>query len=287
MKHYPRLLAYKAESDPLSAFWSGFRFDIDYFTNWPQQDQKTLRNIVVPYVKLLLLERGSNELHADGRRFCMQPGDCLLIPPYTVHDMQTFEGVHCYELFFSVQPIVREQEFLLRVSGGRTSHFPQLLSAADFSLLRESYGALAAHAPGAYAQLSALLTLILLRMPRTGSPPAEAAPRSPSEQALVGRLFAHLEAHMSESVHAEQLCAALGVSQSYLYRCCRNVLNCSPSQAIARCKLRRAQALLKNPELSVGAVAEAIGYDPYYFSSQFKKCYLLSPSQYRRTLSVG
>ena len=64
-------------------------------------------------------------------------------------------------------------------------------------------------------------------------------------------------------------------------------MSCSPSQAITRCKLRHAQSLLKNPDLSIGQVAEAIGFDPYYFSSQFKKMFLLSPTRYRQTIGVA
>ena len=42
--------------------------------------------------------------------------------------------------------------------------------------------------------------------------------------------------------------------------------------------------LLKNPELSISDVAAAIGYDLFYFSTQFKKAFLVSPSQYRKNL---
>ena len=56
MKSYPRLSPYKTENAPLSAFLSEFRFDVEYFTNWPQQDHKTLRNIVGSQMKLVLLE---------------------------------------------------------------------------------------------------------------------------------------------------------------------------------------------------------------------------------------
>lgn len=63
-------------------------------------------------------------------------------------------------------------------------------------------------------------------------------------------------------------------------------LDCGADDYITRCKLRHAQSLLKNPELSIGQVAEAIGFDPYYFSSQFKKMFLLSPTRYRQTIGI-
>lgn len=68
MKSYPRLSPYKTENDPLSAFLSEFRFDVEYFTNWPQQDHKTLRNIVGSQMKLVLLESGHSTLFADKKK---------------------------------------------------------------------------------------------------------------------------------------------------------------------------------------------------------------------------
>ena len=287
MKSYPRLSPYKTETDPLSAFLSEFRFDVEYFTNWPQQDHKTLHNIVSAQMKLILLESGHSTLFSDKKSYSMSAGSCLLIPPYTVYDAETFEGVNSYEVFFSVYPVVREQEFLQYAHFTSIMFFPNLICPEEFAFIRASYASLQAQKPGAYTQVSAMLKLLLIRILRQRNDQGFSTPiASAGEHTLMSRFFDYLEAHLSEPVHVEQLCAALGVSQSYLYRCCRDVMSCSPSQAITRRKLRHAQSLLKNPDLSIGQVAEAIGFDPYYFSSQFKKMFLLSPTRYRQTIGV-
>ena len=287
MKSYPRLSPYKTENDPLSAFLSEFRFDVEYFTNWPQQDHKTLRNIVGSQMKLVLLESGHSTLFAGKKNYAMSAGSCLFIPPYTVYDAETFEGVNSYEIFFSIYPIVREQEFLQYAHFTSITSFPGFISPDEFTFIRTCYTSLREQKPGAYAQVGAMLKLLLIRILRQQIEQDFSTPiASNGEHVLMSRFFDYLETHLSEPVHVEQLCAALGVSQSYLYRCCRNVMGCSHSQAITRCKLRHAQSLLKNPELSIGQVAEAIGFDPYYFSSQFKKMFLLSPTRYRQTIGI-
>lgn len=288
MKSYPRLSPYKTETDPLSTFLSEFRFDVEYFTNWPQQDHKTLRNIVSSQMKLILIESGNSILVSDKKNYAMSAGSCLLIPPYTVYDAETFEGVHSYEVFFSIYPAVREQEFLQYAHFTSIMFFPSFISTEEFAFIGACYASLQKQKPGAYAQVGAMLKLLLIRIFRQQSEQDFSTPIvSAGEHALMSRFFDYLESHISEPVHVEHLCAALGVSQSYLYRCCRNVMSCSPSQAITRCKLRHAQSLLKNPDLSIGQVAEAIGFDPYYFSSQFKKMFLLSPTRYRQTIGVA
>lgn len=288
MKSYPRLSPYKTETDPLSTLLSEFRFDVEYFTNWPQQDHKTLRNIVSSQMKLILIESGNSILVSDKKNYAMSAGSCLLIPPYTVYDAETFEGVHSYEVFFSIYPAVREQEFLQYAHFTSIMFFPSFISPEEFAFIGACYTSLQKQKPGAYAQVGAMLKLLLIRIFRQQSGQDFSTPIvSAGEHALMSRFFDYLESHISEPVHVEHLCAALGVSQSYLYRCCRNVMSCSPSQAITRCKLRHAQSLLKNPDLSIGQVAEAIGFDPYYFSSQFKKMFLLSPTRYRQTIGVA
>ena len=288
MKSYPRLSPYKTETDPLSTLLSEFRFDVEYFTNWPQQDHKTLRNIVSSQMKLILIESGSSILVSDKKNYAMSAGSCLLIPPYTVYDAETFEGVHSYEVFFSIYPAVREQEFCQYAHFTSIMFFPSFISPEEFAFIGACYTLLQKQKPGAYAQVGAMLKLLLIRIFRQQSGQDFSTPIvNAGEHALMSRFFDYLESHISEPVHVEHLCAALGVSQSYLYRCCRNVMSCSPSQAITRCKLRHAQSLLKNPDLSIGQVAEAIGFDPYYFSSQFKKMFLLSPTRYRQTIGVA
>ena len=288
MKSYPRLSPYKTETDPLSTLLSEFRFDVEYFTNWPQQDHKTLRNIVSSQMKLILIESGNSILVSDKKNYAMSAGSCLLIPPYTVYDAETFEGVHSYEVFFGIYPAVREQEFLQYAHFTSIMFFPSFISPEEFAFIGACYTSLQKQKPGAYAQVGAMLKLLLIRIFRQQSEQDFSTPIvSAGEHALMSRFFDYLESHISEPVHVEHLCAALGVSQSYLYRCCRNVMSCSPSQAITRCKLRHAQSLLKNPDLSIGQVAEAIGFDPYYFSSQFKKMFLLSPTRYRQTIGVA
>ncbi len=288
MKSYPRLSPYKTETDPLSTFLSEFRFDVEYFTNWPQQDHKTLRNIVSSQMKLILIESGNSMLVSDKKNYAMSAGSCLLIPPYTVYDAETFEGVHSYEVFFSIYPAVREQEFCQYAHFTSIMFFPSFITPEEFAFIGACYTSLQKQKPGAYAQVGAMLKLLLIRIFRQQNEQDFSTPIvNAGEHALMSRFFDYLESHISEPVHVEHLCAALGVSQSYLYRCCRNVMSCSPSQTITRCKLRHAQSLLKNPDLSIGQVAEAIGFDPYYFSSQFKKMFLLSPTRYRQTIGVA
>lgn len=55
-----------------------------------------------------------------------------------------------------------------------------------------------------------------------------------------------------------------------------------PSDYLARCRIRRACQLLRHSTLSVGAVANSVGFeDHFYFSRTFRRITGVSPTAYR------
>ncbi len=283
MKLPSRFDGFKTAVDETSAYLREFRFDIDYFAHWPRQERRTLTNIASARIKLIIQKSGRSDVTVKDAHYPLSAGSLMLIPPYTVCSGNSYDGGDAYDLFFSVHPVTREQEFLHRLGFDHPQLFPDLLSGADFDFLAACYHAMQARHEGAYAQLQALLVLLLIRACRAQENALFSSGTGSREQAVIGRFFAYLNDHIHEPVQISQVCSALQVSQSYLYRCSRNVMRCSSNQLITRHKLTHACRLLRNPEMTVGEVAEAVGYDPYYFSNQFKKLFLLSPSEYRKS----
>lgn len=284
MKLPSRFDCFKTSVDETSAYLREFRFDIGYFAHWPRQERKTLTNIASAHIKLIIQKGGRSDVTVQDARYPLAPGSLMLIPPFTVCSGNSYDGGDAYDLFFSVHPVTREQEFLHQLGLDRPQLFPSLLSSADFDFLSSCYQAMQEKQEGAYAQLQALLLLLLIRACRAQGIAPSSSGTGNREQAVVGKFFAYLNDHIREPVQIAQVCDALQVSQSYLYRCCKSVMRCSSNQLITRHKLTHACRLLRNPELTVGEVAESVGYDPYYFSNQFKKLFLLSPSEYRKGL---
>lgn len=284
MKLSSRFEAYKANPDALSVYLSSLRFDIAYMTHWPQQDNKKLDHIVSTHIKVVLQAAGTAELTSQNAHFELTAGSVLFIPPYTVYSAHTHENVDSYELFFNVHPILREQEFLGKMNLTEITHFPDLLPPPVFRSIRECYDAVQEKSAGSYAQVQSLLLSLLVRFVRMQNAAGSVPAASLKEQAVIERLFDYLQEHMAEPVRVDQICEALQVSQSYLYRCSRDIMNCSTVQLITRHKMRHAKTLLKDPALSIAEVAEALGYDPFYFSNQFKKSFHQSPTEYRKTL---
>ena len=282
MKPSIRLNRFRISPDPLSSFLSGFRYDIVYFTNWPQQDNKSLNNIVSTCIKLVLQESGEAEITAGDTHLHIGAGSAVLIPPYTVYSAKTYEQVNSFEIFFNIIPVTHEQAFLTRLNAANICQYDGLLTQSDFDLLRAVYADIREGRDGGYARLHALITELIVRISRTLPQASALTAVSAKEQAIIDRLLAYIDEHIAEPVRVDEICRALQVSQSYLYRCSRSVMNCSTQEVITRHKMVRARLLLHNSEMTISDVAEAVGYDPYHFSSQFRKSFLQSPSEYRK-----
>lgn len=85
-----------------------------------------------------------------------------------------------------------------------------------------------------------------------------------------------------------ELARMAGYSADHFSRVFCRVMGERPQAYVIRCKLERACALLAESGMSVGMVADALGFsDIFYFSRLFREKLGVSPSAYRAGLSRG
>jgi len=78
------------------------------------------------------------------------------------------------------------------------------------------------------------------------------------------------------------LAAAQGYGPGYFARLFKAVTGTSMSEHLVRSRINRARTLLAAHDLSIGEVADRLGYrDVYFFSRQFKKYAGCAPGKYR------
>jgi len=93
----------------------------------------------------------------------------------------------------------------------------------------------------------------------------------------------YLETNYSGKHSLEGLASRAHLSVPHLCALFRQCTGTSPLAYVRDLRLRQACHLLRNRALTVGAVADAVGYeDPYYFSRRFKTHVGVSPREYRR-----
>lgn len=79
----------------------------------------------------------------------------------------------------------------------------------------------------------------------------------------------------------------IGITRTHLYRIFDQQSHQSVQNCITDFRLKKAVMLLENSTSAIGDIALSCGFsDQSHFSSMFKKKYQLSPSQYRKQLSL-
>ena len=92
----------------------------------------------------------------------------------------------------------------------------------------------------------------------------------------------HLQYHFHEPVSLEDLSQLTGLNPQYLSVLFKKETGRSVTAYIRDLRLSSARELLRSTSLTIGQIAETVGYeDPLYFSRVFQKEYRQSPRNYR------
>lgn len=106
---------------------------------------------------------------------------------------------------------------------------------------------------------------------------------------LVRRAKQYMLEHFGDSeLTLEAMAQELQSSSAYLSRMIKQELGTTFNSYLTQLRIHRATRLLTATELSIGEIAERVGYETqHYFSTAFKRATGLSPLQYRKGAFVG
>lgn len=103
------------------------------------------------------------------------------------------------------------------------------------------------------------------------------------DEKLVQDATAYVEDNINNpDLSVETLSEAMNMSRVHLYKKLLQLTGSTPSEFIRLIRLRRAEQLLRQSQLSVAEVSYMVGFNnPRYFSKYFKDLYGMMPSQYK------
>lgn len=103
-----------------------------------------------------------------------------------------------------------------------------------------------------------------------------------SSYVLARRIQHYLDEHYAEPITLRSISEALHISEYYLAHVFKDEMGVPPMQYVIKRRIGEAQTLLMDTDLPVAVISEQLGYsNPWNFSTAFRKCVGMSPSQYR------
>lgn len=91
-----------------------------------------------------------------------------------------------------------------------------------------------------------------------------------------------IEQNFQNEITIEDIAACCGLNRSYFGKIFRDALGKSPQEFLISYRMAKAAELLKLTQLSIGDIANAVGYpNQLHFSRAFKNTYKISPRDWR------
>lgn len=101
----------------------------------------------------------------------------------------------------------------------------------------------------------------------------------------IQKIMEEIKKNYTENITLTDLADKYGISVSRLSELLKQHFQLSFSEYIVSKRVQKAKELLADEKLSIDAIAEAVGYNDYfYFTKVFKKNTGISPSKYRKEL---
>lgn len=105
------------------------------------------------------------------------------------------------------------------------------------------------------------------------------------DEKFVDKATKYVETHLDDTeLSVEQMAEDIGMSRVQLYRRLVTVVGKTPSEFIRLIRLRHAERLLTQSQLTISEIAYKVGFSSQrYFSKCFKELYGYMPSQYKKS----
>ncbi len=93
----------------------------------------------------------------------------------------------------------------------------------------------------------------------------------------------YINENYTSPLSVEDLAAQQGMSSGYFSKMFVRFLGSSPQNYLIRIRLQNSCMLLRQSDMSIAQISDAVGYDdPLYFSRIFRKHFGMSPAEYRK-----
>lgn len=255
------------------------------------------KDVRSPFARLYYVTAGQAEVIMPNYTIQLRPGYLYLVPSFALHSNRCtghFEHyyVHLYEDPRSDVHIFEDLELPYEVKASELDPalFARLLKSNPTMALGNNDPQTYDNTPqlvsdikrdkeAAFANRVEMRGIVYLLLSRFLQ---QAVTKVHSEDDRIQQILLHIRKNLSDINDVESLANMTELSKDHFIRLFKKTTGETPIQYITMRKLERAEILLSTTNMSVKAVANALGYDDHsYFNRIFKKNIGITPHSYR------
>ncbi len=228
-----------------------------------------------PPLELTYVVKGTLRNYCDGQELVLRPNEFLIFESNQWHMQYSEEDVQ----FLTISFLWDEHDF---------SHLFNGVSSASTEIQRSVHALLQEYEqnlPEREEYLDAQMKLLLLQILRhpkqedTSKKPSPASERA--HRLILDKAMQIVSARIYGKLSVSNLAASVNVSTSQLTSLFKDYLGTTPAKYITHIRLEESKNLLNEKKLSIGEIAELLGYASIqHYSRQFHDWFGCSPSVY-------
>ena len=233
------------------------------------------------------LKKGCCTYHIGTKRYIVNEGDWLFIPPKQAHKVLYHSSPHeRYLMYFSKDflPLVLDESINHFIANPVYTPHPEdaeRMVSITHKILHEFNN------PDAYSASLYKVYLIELFVSIIRTPSYR--PNNPIEgekDLLIAHILDYISYNYAQNISLEDLASENDISASYLSRNFKLATGFNLSEYVRRVRINQAKKLLVETNDSISAISAKCGFnDSNYFSYVFKESEHISPLKYRKTYS--
>lgn len=243
--------------------------------------------------ELFYFERADAQLLINHQIHSIRDGDLVLINPFVMHTAYRLFPGRYERYYINIATTEMDQAFhqmgldkLLVPLLQKSCMQLNLNTSADLDRLRILHmNALYQKRPTLWRErFMGELVLLVTKMVQAQSAnnSEQTGKPDPFSSRRIYRLLAYVDEHFRENQSLSDLEQHFFISRYHICRLFKKETGLTLSQYVNRKKISLAQQLLKDPDLTVNAVGQEVGFhSPQHFSQVFKTLTGMTPSDYR------
>lgn len=285
-----RISKIELSKDAVTARLEKFDFDLCSIAHSDVPRFQSMDRHYLSTFRLTIITEGSMVFHVGGVKHRLKTGACAIMAPGSLSEgsiVREDDNCHFVSFYFDFPDPTQSENFKSLIGLRDSLVYEDILTDSTVDLIKCAYIGVEDKHPGCYyfAKLALMLVLGRIIYSREVNPLASVLrnDKSSTEEALVLKCHNYILNNPGRNVEVEDLCKIFGVSQSYMYKCFKNVLKMSTKEFITLTKIHMTEAALLRTDKTIYDIAMENGYaNSYQYSNIFKRVHGISPSAFRK-----